>query len=433
MNSCFQPDDNRLDISIFPTPIIAIIGLGYVGLPLAIEFGRKVPTIGFDTNTQRINELRERNDTTGEITSDEFSLSSFLSFTEQSEELSNATVFIVAVPTPVDAFKRPDLGPLLLATRLIGSLLKKGDTVIFESTVYPGCTEDDCVPVLEKESGLTYNTDFFCGYSPERINPGDKTRRLPSIQKVTSGSSPSAARFVDQLYASIITAGTFPVSSIRVAEASKVLENAQRDVNISFMNEMALLFDRLDLDTHEVLEAAATKWNFLPFRPGLVGGHCISVDPYYLLHKAESVGYLPQVLLSGRRINDQMGVFIANKVIKLMIRKGHRIEGSRVLVLGVTYKENCPDIRNSKVIDVIRELGEFGAAVDVWDPVVDPAVLLEKWRLIVTRPEGFYDAIVLTVSHDTFLDLSWLPHRHAQTVVYDVKGVLPRQIIDARL
>lgn len=433
MNLTLQPKDNSLIFNNDYTPSIAVLGLGYVGLPLAVEFGKKYPTVGFDINTQRISELRAKTDTTGELISDEFSLSPFLSFSAAPEAIASANVFVVAVPTPVDPFKKPDLTPLLSASRLVGSHLKKGDLVIYESTVYPGCTEEECVPVLEKASGLIYNIDFFCGYSPERINPGDRSRRLTTIRKVTSGSTPAVAAAIDSLYASIISAGTFPVSSIRVAEASKVLENAQRDVNISFMNEMALLFDRLGLDTQEVLEAAGTKWNFLPFRPGLVGGHCISVDPYYLLYKAESVGYLPQVLLSGRRINDQMGLFIANKVIKLMIRKGHRIEGSRVLVLGATYKENCPDTRNSKVIDVVRELSEFGATVDVWDPLADAAVVSAKWQILLTPPADLYDAIVLAVAHEDFLTLSWTKHRHATTVVYDVKGVLPRQLIDARL
>ncbi|SDL84441.1 nucleotide sugar dehydrogenase [Siphonobacter aquaeclarae] len=433
MNLILPSEDNSL-IPNDRSPIsIAVVGLGYVGLPLAVEFGRKYPTVGFDINTQRINELSQKIDITGELISDEFSLSPQLTFSDSADAISGANVFVVAVPTPVDAFKKPDLKPLLHASRLIGTRLKKGDVVIFESTVYPGCTEEECVPVLEKESGLVYNEDFFCGYSPERINPGDRSRRLTTIRKVTSGSTPAVAGFVDTLYASIIAAGTFPVSSIRVAEASKVLENAQRDVNISFINEMALLFDRLGLDTNEVLDAAATKWNFLPFRPGLVGGHCISVDPYYLLFKAESVGYAPQVLLSGRRINDQMGIFVANKVIKLMIRKGHRIDGSRILVLGVTYKENCPDIRNSKVIDVVRELTEFGAAVDTWDPFADKEEVFSRWNRPVVAPSGFYDAIILTVAHSCFLDLAWLVHRHETTAIYDVKGVLPRDLIDGRL
>lgn len=433
MNSTIQSEDNLLIFNKNKPFSIAILGLGYVGLPLAMVFGRKYPTIGFDINTQRVAELEKKNDTTGQASPEEFYLTPFLRFTSSAEALKTADIYIVTVPTPVDDVKRPDLGPLLQASRLIGSVLKKGDIVIFESTVYPGCTEDDCVPVLAQESGLTYNIDFFCGYSPERINPGDKTRRLTSIRKVTSGSTPAVAEFVDRLYGSVIEAGTFPVSSIRIAEASKVLENAQRDVNISFINEMALLFDRLGLDTHEVLDAAATKWNFLNFRPGLVGGHCISVDPYYLLFKAESVGYVPQVLLSGRRINDQMGVFVANKVIKLMIRKGHRVEGSRILILGITYKENCPDIRNSKVVDVVRELTEFGAGVEIWDPIADPAALPETGGILIEEPGGQYDAIILTVAHDVFLSMNWLSFRHDQTVVYDVKGVLPRHLTDARL
>lgn len=413
---------------------VAIIGLGYVGLPLAIEFGKKYQTIGFDTNTQRIRELRQGKDLKNEIFLDDFILSSLLTFSDTPEPLKDADIFIVTVPTPVDSYKKPDIRALLEASRLIGRFLKPGGIVIYESTVYPGCTEEECVPVLEKTSGLSFNVDFFCGYSPERISPGDRTRRLPNIRKVTSGSTPDTAAFVDRLYSEIIPAGTFPVSSIRVAEASKALENAQRDVNISFMNEMALLFDKLNLDTHEVLEAAGTKWNFIPFRPGFVGGHCISVDPYYLLHKAYSVGYSPEVLLSGRRINDQMGLFVANKVIKLMIKKGHRIEGSKVLILGLTYKANCPDTRNSKVFDVISELRDFGAEVDVFDPIADSDPAIQSWQINPARqPDSVYDAVIAAVPHNVFDGINWDQLTREDTVVYDVNGTLPRHLVTARL
>ncbi|PQA60949.1 Vi polysaccharide biosynthesis protein VipA/TviB [Siphonobacter curvatus] len=412
---------------------IAIIGLGYVGLPLAVTMGKRYPTIGFDANQQRISELQQYIDTSQELASTEIAEAIYLTFSDQPEDLRFASIYIIAVPTPIDTFKRPDLSYLLEASRMVGKHLKKGDLVIYESTVYPGCTEEDCVPVLAEESGLTYNQDFFCGYSPERINPGDRTRPITAIMKVTSGSTPEVADFVNQLYSSVITAGTFKATSIKVAEASKAIENAQRDVNISFMNELALLFDRLGIDTQDVLDAASTKWNFLNFRPGLVGGHCISVDPYYLLHKAESVGYYPQVLLSGRRINDQMTSFITNKVIKLMIQKGHRIDGSRVLILGVTYKEDCPDIRNSKVIDLINELKEFKLQVDIWDPLIKSEKVKKDIGILSSEPHEHYDCIILALAHKEFYSLRWDNIRKKDTVVYDIKGILPKNIIDAQL
>ncbi len=428
---------NQINTSLyehFPDKIqIAVIGLGYVGLPLAVTLGQKYSTIGFDIDYQRIKELQNYTDSTHELTEPELREATNLVFTSNAEHIQSATIYIVAVPTPIDTFKRPDLSYLLAASRTIGRILKKGDIVIYESTVYPGCTEEDCVPVLVKESGLIYNQDFFCGYSPERINPGDRSRPITSIKKVTSGSTPEIAEVVDQLYKSVITAGTFKATSIKVAEASKAIENAQRDVNISFMNELALLFDRLDIDTQDVLDAASTKWNFLNFRPGLVGGHCISVDPYYLLHKAESVGYYPQVLLSGRRINDQMGVYIANKVVKLMIKKGHRIEGSRVLVLGITYKENCSDIRNSKVVDLIRELADFGLNVNVHDPYALPKKVWKEFNISLLKPRNKYECIILAVAHNIFTKLDWKRYSLENTVIYDVESILSKNEIDGRL
>lgn len=417
-----------------PSITVGIIGLGYVGLPLALAFSLQYTTIGFDTHGQRIDELSNHHDSAGEVNPEQLQTASRLTFTQNPDDLASVNLYVIAVPTPVDRFKRPDLSFLVAASRMVGRLLKPKDIVVYESTVYPGCTEEICVPVLVEESGLRYNQDFFCGYSPERINPGDPSHPLTSIRKVTSGSTPEVAEYIDKVYQSIITAGTFKASSIRVAEASKAIENAQRDVNISFMNELALLFDRLNIDTQEVLEAASTKWNFLNFRPGLVGGHCISVDPYYLLHKAESVGYYPQVLLSGRRINDQMGVFVANKVVKLMIKQGHRIEGSRVLVLGITYKENCADIRNSKVIDVIQELQEFGLLVEVWDPVASSVKVYQELGLeLIPEPSGIYQAIILAVAHQTFLTMNWNLIRNEATVIYDVKAILAKDFVTARL
>ncbi|HYG18517.1 MAG TPA: nucleotide sugar dehydrogenase [Ohtaekwangia sp.] len=413
---------------------IGIIGLGYVGLPLGVEFGKILDVVGFDINQERINELKSGHDRTREVDAPTLQQASKLTFSYDVEDIRSANYYIVTVPTPVDEFKKPDLHPLQHASKTVGTVLKKGDVVIYESTVYPGCTEEVCVPILEKESGLKYNTDFFCGYSPERINPGDKLHRVSTIKKVTSGSTPEIAEKVDELYRRIITAGTHKASCIKVAEAAKVIENSQRDVNIAFVNELALIFDRMGIDTHEVLEAAGTKWNFLPFRPGLVGGHCIGVDPYYLTHKAESLGYHPEVILSGRRINDNMGIYIANSVIKLMAQRNVLIKGSHVLVLGITFKENCPDIRNSKVVDVIRELQSFGTMVDVYDPNADRDEVAHEYGLsMIEAPDRKYDAIVLTVSHEQFASLDWKKISHESTVVYDVKGFLRKDLITARL
>jgi len=350
---------------------LAVIGLGYVGLPLAVEFGKNRPVIGFDINPGRIADLGFGHDRTREITAEELTQAGHLTLTSDPADLAAATIYIVTVPTPIDAHKRPDLTPLLKASETVGRVLKKGDIVIYESTVYPGATEEDCVPVLERFSGLTFNTDFFCGYSPERINPGDKAHRLTTIRKVTAGSTPDTAETVDQLYASIITAGTYKAESIRVAEAAKVIENTQRDLNIALVNELAIIFNKMGIDTEAVLKAAGTKWNFLPFRPGLVGGHCIGVDPYYLTHKAEALGYHPQVILAGRRINDGMGAYVAGQLIKAMIKKCIQIDGARVLVMGLTFKENCPDLRNTRVVDVVRELDDYGVCVEIWSKVGD--------------------------------------------------------------
>lgn len=385
-------------------PKIAIIGLGYVGLPLAVEFGKQRATVGFDISATRIAELQEGADRTQETTAAELAEATQLSYTTDPADIADCTIYIVTVPTPIDAYKRPDLTPLIKASETVGTVLKQGDIVIYESTVYPGATEDDCVPVLERASGLTFNTDFFCGYSPERINPGDTAHKLPNILKVTSGSTPAIADQVDALYAQIITAGTYKAQSIRVAEAAKVIENTQRDLNIALINELAIIFNKMDIDTQAVLDAAGTKWNFLPFRPGLVGGHCIGVDPYYLTHKAEAMGYNPQVILAGRRINDGMGAYVAGQMIKAMLQ--HRIEvaGARILVLGLAFKENCPDLRNTRVVDVVTELQEYGVQVDVHDPWVDAAEAREAYglTLVETPAEGSYDGVVLAVAHDAF-------------------------------
>ena len=413
---------------------LAIIGLGYVGLPLAVEFGKKYPTVGFDINEDRIQELSQGIDRTLESNEAEIKSSTQLSFSNQLQDIQACQIYIVTVPTPIDQFKAPNLIPLKKASAMLGKVLKKGDIVIYESTVYPGCTEEECVPVLEKESGLQFNTDFFCGYSPERINPGDKVNTLTKIKKVTSGSTPEIAKVVDQLYASIITAGTHMAPNMKVAEASKAIENAQRDVNISFVNELALIFDRIGIDTQDVLEAAGTKWNFLKYKPGLVGGHCIGVDPYYLAHKAESLGYHPQVILSGRRVNDNMGMFVANKMVKLMINKGLPVKGAKALILGVTFKENCPDIRNSKVVDIYTELKQFGLEVDVYDPHVNAQEVLHEYGIPMTPVLGKYDSIVLAVAHDELLKLDFENLKNsADTVIYDIKSVLDREMIDARL
>jgi UDP-N-acetyl-D-glucosamine/UDP-N-acetyl-D-galactosamine dehydrogenase len=413
---------------------IGVIGLGYVGLPLAVEFGKVIDVVGFDINQERIHELKAGKDRTREVDAAELASASGLSCSFDINDLKAVNYFIVTVPTPVDEFKNPDLRPLQSASKTVGSVLKKGDIVIYESTVYPGCTEEVCVPVLEKVSGLKFNQDFFCGYSPERINPGDKLHRVATIKKITSGSTAEVAEKVDQLYKKIITAGTHKASSIKVAEAAKVIENSQRDLNIAFVNELALIFERIGIDTHEVLEAAGTKWNFLPFRPGLVGGHCIGVDPYYLTYKAESLGYHSQVILAGRRINDNMGIHIANTVIKLMARRELPINKARVLVLGITFKENCPDIRNSRVVDVIRELKSYGTLVDIYDPHADPTEVAYEYALpMIDGLSVKYDAIILGVGHKEFIELNWDEIKHGKTVVYDVKGILDPSLITARL
>jgi UDP-N-acetyl-D-galactosamine dehydrogenase len=423
---------------------IAIIGLGYVGLPLAVEFAKKYAVVGFDINENRINQLSAGEDITKETSKGELiavlkSLSNeakglYLSF--ESASLAESNVYIVTVPTPIDESKRPDLRILIAASQMIGGVLKKDDIVIYESTTYPGCTEEDCVPVLEEFSGLKFNEDFFCGYSPERINPGDKVNTLTKIKKVTSGSTPEIAEVVDQLYSSIIEAGTFRASSLKVAEASKAIENAQRDVNISFVNELSLIFDRLGIDTHEVLEAAGTKWNFLKYKPGLVGGHCIGVDPYYLAYKAEQAGYHPAVILSGRRVNDGMGAFVANKMIKLLISKGIQIKNARVLILGITFKENCPDIRNTKIVDIRKELLEFGCIVDIYDPWANSDELFREFGFsLITELSKkdllIYQGIILGVAHEQFKDLDI--EKVQNQVIFDVKGFLEPGISDGRL
>lgn len=413
---------------------IGIIGLGYVGLPLAVEFGKVMNVVGFDIYQERINELKNGFDRTREVGKEELKASSGLSYSSDKNDLKSVNYFIVTVPTPVDDSKKPDLRPLIGASKTVGSVLKKGDIVIYESTVYPGCTEEVCVPVLEEISGLKFNVDFFCGYSPERINPGDKLHRVTTIKKVTSGSTPGIAEKVDNLYKRIIKAGTHKASSIKVAEAAKVIENSQRDINIAFVNELALIFERIGIDTNEVLEAAGTKWNFLPFKPGLVGGHCIGVDPYYLTHKAESVGYQSQVILAGRKINDNMGIYIANCVIKLMAKEDIAINKANVLVLGVTFKEDCPDIRNSRVVDVVRELKSFGTQVEIYDPHADAHEVLHEYGLkTISSPDKKYDAIVLAVGHKEFKDLDWQNIKHEKTVIYDVKGFLDQSMVTARL
>lgn len=415
---------------------IAIIGLGYVGLPLAVEFAKKYPVVGFDIFQARIDELKNGYDRTLELTEAEVkeAIAHKMEFSTNLETLHDCTIFIVTVPTPIDKNKRPDLTPLIKASETVGKVLKKGDIVIYESTVYPGATEEDCVPVLEKFSGLTFNVDFFCGYSPERINPGDKTHTVTKILKVTSGSTPEVAEKVDALYRSIITAGTHKASSIKVAEAAKVIENSQRDINIAFINELSIIFSRLGIDTQEVLEAAGTKWNFLPFRPGLVGGHCIGVDPYYLTHKAQEVGYNSEIILAGRRLNDNMGIYVANQVIKLMIKKGHKIEGSKVLILGITFKENCPDIRNSRIIDVIKELQEFGVQIAIYDPWADAKEVKHEYNLELMKELpalNAYDALVLAVAHQEFQTLNMVKNEYQ--VIYDIKSFLPKSLVDARL
>ncbi|HHO41850.1 MAG TPA: Vi polysaccharide biosynthesis UDP-N-acetylglucosamine C-6 dehydrogenase TviB [Epsilonproteobacteria bacterium] len=425
---------------------LAIIGLGYVGLPLAHAFASKYEVVGFDINQKRIEELNQGIDVTKELSQEQLKSvlpaynktlgKNALHVSTNPEDIKDCTVYIVTVPTPIDKHKRPDLTPLIKASETVGKVLKKDDIVIYESTVYPGATEEECVPVLERFSNLKFNVDFYCGYSPERINPGDKEHTVTKILKVTSGSTPEIAKKVDELYASIITAGTHLAPTIKVAEAAKVIENSQRDINIAFVNELAIIFNRLGIDTQAVLEAAGTKWNFLPFKPGLVGGHCIGVDPYYLTHKAQAVGYNPEIILAGRRLNDNMGIYVANQVIKLMIKKGHKIEGSKVLILGITFKENCPDIRNSRVIDVIKELQDFGCNIDVYDPWADTKEVKDEYGLDLIEDEKLkiknYDAVILAVAHDEFKSFnSQISTLNSQSVVYDIKGILDN--IDGRL
>ena len=426
---------------------IAVIGLGYVGLPLAVEFAKKYEVIGFDINSKRVEELRKGIDKTLEITDE--NLTSVLVENANAlvndniglfpssnvKDISLATIYIVTVPTPIDKHKKPDLSYLISASKMIATVLKKDDIVIYESTVYPGCTEEDCVPILEQYSGLKFNKDFYCGYSPERINPGDKINTISTIKKVTSGSTPEIGEKINNLYKSIITAGTHLAPSIKVAEASKAIENAQRDVNISFVNELALIFDRMNIDTDDVLAAASTKWNFLPFKPGLVGGHCISVDPYYLAHKAESLGYHPAVILSGRKVNDEMGIFVATKVIKLMISKGIPIKNSNILILGITFKENCPDIRNTKVIDIYKELITYGVNVDVNDPWASKNDVMDEYGIELTEAIDLqqYQAIILTVAHNEYGNLKIDELNRNNVVVFDTKSVLDKEIVDSRL
>ena len=420
------------------TPTIAIIGLGYVGLPLAVEFGKQYRTFGFDIDARRIQQLNEGHDHTREVEPERLAEATQLTCTSELADIRDANTYIVTVPTPIDAFKTPDLNPLRAASRTVAQVLKPGDTVIYESTVYPGATEEVCVPILEANSGLTFNQDFVVGYSPERINPGDKEHRVNSILKVTAGSTPEAADRIDALYASIIDAGTHKATSIKVAEAAKVIENTQRDVNIALINELAMVFEKLGIDTLEVLEAAGTKWNFLPFRPGLVGGHCIGVDPYYLTHKAQSVGYHPDMILSGRRINDGMGPYVAERVLKLMTRKCMQVVNANILVMGFTFKENCPDIRNTRVIDVVKELRSYNAHVDVWDPWAEADEVKHEYGMeLITQPQpNHYDAIIITVGHNEFkamtrADLAKLGKDNH--LVFDVKHLLPKNEVDARL
>ena len=414
---------------------ITIVGLGYVGLPLAVEFGKIYNVIGYDIDLDRINELRKGHDRTGESNAKEIKSSTGLKFSIVEDDILDSNIYIITVPTPIDKHKAPDLNPLMKSSELVGRFLNKGDIVIYESTVYPGCTEEDCVPILEKFSKLKYNSDFFCGYSPERINPGDKVNTLVNIRKVTSGSNPHVSKIVDDLYKSIIVAGTYKAKSIKVAEASKAIENAQRDLNISFVNELALIFDRIGIDTTDVIDAAASKWNFLKYKPGLVGGHCIGVDPYYLVHKAKSLGYHPEVIMSGRRVNDDMGLFVANKVIKMMIAKGQKILGNKALILGFTFKENCGDIRNTRVIDIYKELKQFGMEVDILDPHANKNEVKDQYQIsIKDQLETKYDAIILAVSHNEFLKIDFSKIiKPNQTIVFDTKSFLPEKIVDSRL
>jgi UDP-N-acetyl-D-galactosamine dehydrogenase len=417
---------------------LAIIGLGYVGLPLAVEFGRKRTVIGFDVNLRRIDELKASNDFTLEITQEELVAARHLSFSTNIEDLRSCNCYIITVPTPIDEHKRPDLTPLIKASETVGKNLKKGDVVIYESTVYPGCTEEDCVPILEKHSGLKFNKDFFCGYSPERINPGDKEHRLTTIKKVTSGSTPEIADLVDDLYNEIITVGTHKAESIKVAEAAKVIENTQRDLNIALINELALIFNKMGIDTEAVLKAAGSKWNFLPFRPGLVGGHCISVDPYYLTHKAQSIGYNPEIILAGRRLNDSMGAYVVAQLVKTMTKKRIQVEGAKVLVMGLTFKENCPDLRNTRVVDIVAELEDYNCEVDVYDPWVTVEEAQHEYGItpITKLHIGKYDATILAVAHKQFREIGAPAIRSLgkpNAIIYDLKYVLTASEVDLRL
>lgn len=417
---------------------LAIVGLGYVGLPLAVEFGKKRSVLGFDINQRRVDELKRGHDHTLEVEPEELKLASKLSFSTESVDLAECNVYIVTVPTPIDQYKRPDLTPLIKASETIGKVLKKGDVVVYESTVYPGATEEDCVPVLEKFSGLKFNIDFFAGYSPERINPGDKEHRVTTIKKVTSGSTPEVADLVDILYNEIITVGTHKASSIRVAEAAKVIENTQRDLNIALINELALIFNKMGIDTEAVLQAAGTKWNFLPFRPGLVGGHCIGVDPYYLTHKAESIGYHPEIILAGRRLNDSMGEYVVSQLVKAMTKRRIHVDQSRVLVLGFAFKENCPDLRNTKIVDIVKELEEYNVLVDVFDPWIDPKEADDEYGVKpIQKPNtGSYDAVIIAVAHNQFKELGALGIKafgKPNSVIYDLKYVLTADQSDIRL
>lgn len=413
---------------------ITIIGLGYVGLPLALEFGKKYPTTGFDLNKKRIEELNQQIDYSKEISKKEFLSSKQIKFTSTLDNVIS-DIYIIAVPTPIDKQKRPDLTPLVSASNIVGKVLKEGDIVIYESTVYPGCTEEVCVPILERESGLIFNKNFYCGYSPERINPGDKDRPITKIKKITSGSNPEIAIFIDNLYNSIIEAGTHLAPSIKVAEAAKVIENTQRDLNIAFVNELSIIFNKIGIDTNDVLEAAGTKWNFMKFKPGLVGGHCIGVDPYYLTFKSQELGYYPEIILAGRKLNDRMGAHIANQVMKLMKKKNHNIDAAEILMLGITFKENCTDIRNSKAIDIVNELKEFGAIVDVYDPWADKHEVEKEYSITLTDTiyNKNYKAIILAVAHDEFLKIDFSSMRSNNTVVFDVKSILPMDNVDGRL
>ncbi|WP_425462181.1 Vi polysaccharide biosynthesis UDP-N-acetylglucosamine C-6 dehydrogenase TviB [Litorilituus sediminis] len=417
---------------------IAIVGLGYVGLPLAVEFGKKYQTVGFDINANRISQLKAGHDTTMEVSDEELAEPKLISYTANVDELASCNVYIVTVPTPIDEHKQPDLTPLISASKMLAQVVAQGDIVIYESTVYPGATEDVCIPEIEKHSGLVFNQDFYGGYSPERINPGDKEHRVTNILKVTSGSTPEIANFIDDLYASIITAGTYKASSIQVAEAAKVIENTQRDLNIALINELAVIFNKLNIDTEEVLKAAGTKWNFLPFRPGLVGGHCIGVDPYYLTHKAQAIGYNPEVILAGRRINDSMGEYVVSQLVKAMLKAKLAVSGANVLIMGLTFKENCPDVRNTKVVDIISELEEYDINLEVYDPWVDAQEAKSEYGVeLINKPKaGYYDAVIFAVAHNEFKVLSGADIRammKPEHIIYDLKYMLDPEIADIRL